>query len=136
MYWFMQAFKNYANFSGRARRREYNWFQLTTCSVLCVLVLAFLFGLLSTLSVEGLTGPVIFVTLLGFLLMGFSLLIAVPSWAVLVRRLHDIGLSGWWSLLVFVPGCGVLFLVVVGLVDGMAGPNKFGENPKRKSAAD
>jgi len=133
MYWFMHALKNYAHFSGRARRREYNWFQLVTSSILSVLVLAFLFSLLSTIGVRGtITGNVLFVALLGLLVMGFALLIAVPSWSVLVRRLHDIGLSGWLSLLVFVPGCGFLFLVVVGLINGAAGPNKFGDDPKSK----
>ena len=129
MYWFMQALKNYSNFSGRACRSEYNWFQTISGIVVFGLMTAFLYYLLTSItatSLGALTGGF----LLGLSLVGFALVAAVPGWAVLVRRLHDIGLNGWWSLLVFVPYCGFLFLVVVGCIDSTRGANRYGPNPK------
>ncbi|MDP4805084.1 MAG: DUF805 domain-containing protein, partial [Candidatus Nanopelagicales bacterium] len=54
----------------------------------------------------------------------------VPALAVLVRRLHDTGKSGWWALIGFVPLVGGIVLLVFTVLDSDAGGNKFGESPK------
>lgn len=54
----------------------------------------------------------------------------VPALAVLVRRLHDTGKTGWWALIGFVPLLGGIVLLVITVLDSGAGENKFGESPK------
>ncbi|MCD9150348.1 DUF805 domain-containing protein [Psychrobacter sanguinis] len=60
----------------------------------------------------------------------YSLGLAIPIWAVTVRRLHDIGLSGWWSLLSFIPYLGTVVLLIMCCMDSKPGSNKYGNNPK------
>ena len=118
MHWFLDPIqKQYADFSGRATRQEYWMFALWT-------VLFYLF--------VGVVG-------LGFAFTGFSMLISivigvtvfaliVPSLAIQVRRLHDIGWSGWWILLSFLPYVGGLTLVVLFCLKSQDGTNKYGVN--------
>jgi uncharacterized membrane protein YhaH (DUF805 family) len=54
----------------------------------------------------------------------------IPSLAVAVRRLHDIGQSGWTMLVAFIPFLGAITLLIMFLVDGETGDNKYGPNPK------
>lgn len=54
----------------------------------------------------------------------------VPAFAVLVRRLHDTGKSGWWALIGFIPLAGAIVLLVFTVLDSDAGENKYGESPK------
>jgi uncharacterized membrane protein YhaH (DUF805 family) len=58
----------------------------------------------------------------------------LPTLAVSVRRLQDIGLSGWWYLIVLVP-LGGLVLTVLAIIDSQDGTNRFGPNPKDLAAA-
>ena len=55
----------------------------------------------------------------------------VPALAVLVRRLHDTGKSGWWVLIGLVPFAGGIVLLVFTLQDSVAGANAYGESPKQ-----
>jgi uncharacterized membrane protein YhaH (DUF805 family) len=54
----------------------------------------------------------------------------IPSIALGVRRLHDIGYSGWWLLIGFVPFVGGILLLVFALMDSQPGTNRYGPNPK------
>jgi uncharacterized membrane protein YhaH (DUF805 family) len=97
----------YALFSGRASRSEYWWF--------------YLFTVLATDAAVLLGGPV------GGLA---SLFFFLPSLALFVRRLHDVGRSGWWFLLVFtIIGVPVLLYWLV--KDSNKGKNAYGEGPAR-----
>jgi len=53
----------------------------------------------------------------------------IPSIAVLMRRLHDTNRSGWWFLLAFVPLLNLVLLVFM-FLDGTAGDNDYGRDPK------
>jgi uncharacterized membrane protein YhaH (DUF805 family) len=125
MNYYLEVLRKYADFSGRARRSEY-WF-FTLFNVLITIVLALL-GLnlvrLLGLNANGALG-------LAYLYLLVTLL---PTLAVSVRRLHDIGLSGWWYLIVFVP-FGGLVLTVLAIIDSQAGTNRFGPNPKDLATA-
>jgi len=135
MNWFIHSMKNYANFAGRARRREYCWFQVVSMGVIFILFIAALLSILPALGPRGSISGSIALSLLWFALCGiFTLAIAVPSWAVLVRRLHDIGASGWFSLLAFVPCVGGIFLIAISFIDGNAGRNQYGPDPKDRSS--
>jgi putative ABC transporter len=123
MNWYLHVLKNYATFSGRARRKEYWMFFLI--SALISIVLTLLDILLGTYSMEYEAG----------LFSGlYSLLILIPSIAVVVRRLHDTDRSGWWILISLIPLIGVIVLFVFICLDSQPGTNRFGANPKEAAS--
>lgn len=95
MEWFIKCLKNYANFNGRARRKEY-WMFTLFYTLLCLPVYAIT---MFATSQEMLTLALI----ANLLMMVIALGLLLPALAVQVRRLHDINKSGWWILLGFVP---------------------------------
>jgi uncharacterized membrane protein YhaH (DUF805 family) len=108
------CFKQYANFNGRARRSEYWFFTLLTC---CVSLLSSLL----TYTVSETLGSIVSLA---------SLALVVPGIAVAVRRLHDIGKSGWYYLFCLIPLVGAIILLVWYCKDSMPGDNMYGPNPK------
>ncbi|GIR22424.1 MAG: hypothetical protein CM15mP36_16310 [Flavobacteriales bacterium] len=54
----------------------------------------------------------------------------IPSLAVLVRRLHDVGKSGWFYFIFLIPLIGVLWLLVLYCTEGQKQDNKWGPDPK------
>ncbi len=60
----------------------------------------------------------------------YLLVVLIPGLAVLVRRLHDIGKSGWWFLIVLIPFIGNIWLLVLLAKDSTDGSNEYGPNPK------
>ena len=119
MHWYLDVLKNkYAQFSGRARRKEYWMFFLI--NFLICMALAAVDALTGTLDDESGTG------LLGAL---YLLAVVLPTIALNVRRLHDTNRSGWW-LLVALSGIGIFVLLVFMCMDGTAGDNQYGASPK------
>ncbi len=130
---------NYANFSGRARRREYWMFQLINTVIMIVLYVPVAAVLLPSLLAsqrtgEGLPGISPLVGLFLLLYVVYSLAVVVPSLAVTVRRLHDAGYSGWLILIAFVPFVGSIALLVLTILESKPGSNKWGPNPKGLNA--
>lgn len=119
MKWYLRVLKQYAVFEGRARRREYWWFALVNFLVILVLSAPVEFA-------EGTPLESVGVILTMLYLFG----VFVPGFAVSVRRLHDIGRSGWWLLVSLIPLLGSLVLLVFFLLDSEPGENKYGPNPK------
>jgi len=119
MEWYLKVLRNYAVFNGRARRREYWFFVLF--NVVISIVLSILDGITGTLSEEHGLG----------LLSGlYMLAVLLPSLAVGVRRLHDIGRSGWLLLIGIVPIVGTIALLILACLDSQPGDNEYGPNPK------
>jgi uncharacterized membrane protein YhaH (DUF805 family) len=109
------GFSNYFNFSGRAARSAYWYFVL------------FLF-------IMGLVTAVLDLILFGTETIGplngiFGLATIVPHFAVLVRRLHDIGRSGWWVLLSLIPIIGWIVLIYWACQPSMPQQNEYGPAP-------
>ena len=129
MEWYLKVMRdNYANFNGRARRKEY-WMYTLILTVLLIALMAIMFSALSLSDETRIeTGPSGYLTVLLF----FVFLVAhfIPSLALTVRRLHDTGKSGWWYLIVFVPYLGNFVIFIFTLIDGDEGENKYGPNPK------
>ena len=119
MNWYLTAVTKFADFEGRARRKEYWFFMLFYFVFLALAVV--LDKALGTLSTE----PEI-----GLFSCIFGLAMFVPSIAVTVRRLHDTDRSGWWYLIGFIPIVGPIWLMVLMVFDGQAGENRFGPDPK------
>jgi uncharacterized membrane protein YhaH (DUF805 family) len=92
---YLEVWKKYAVFSGRASRTEFWMF--------------ILFNLIVTIAIAMVEGLVSSAGMIGLL---YGLAVLIPSLAVGARRLHDIGRSGWWQLLVFIPLIGALVLIV------------------------
>ena len=63
----------------------------------------------------------------------YILAILVPALAVAVRRLHDVGKSGWMLLVALIPIAGAIWLLVLMFTDSMPGVNQFGPNPKEET---
>lgn len=118
MNWYLQVWKKFAQFSGRARRSEYWYF--TLFNILASIALGILDAIFGTFSADAGMG------VLGGL---YTLAVIIPSLAVSVRRLHDTGRSGWWLLIALIPLVGLVLLVFMAQ-DSSPGPNKFGPNPK------
>ena len=72
-------------------------------------------------------GGLIHFTLLGSI---YSLAVLVPTLGVGVRRLHDMGKSGWWYLIALVPIVGAIYLIYLWCQDSQAEANEWGANPK------
>lgn len=108
---------NYANFSGRARRSEYWYF------VLFNYILYFACLILGSMSES-----MLLIFSIIYLLACLAMLI--PSFAVCVRRLHDIGKSGWNLLWGFLPVIGWILLIIWYCKDSQPGKNNWGDNPK------
>jgi uncharacterized membrane protein YhaH (DUF805 family) len=109
------GFDNYIIFSARAALSEYWYWQL-----LMVLV-AIAAGLID-LAIFGDSSPINTNTIAGLALF-------LPTWAVTIRRLHDLDRSGWWSLLMLVPLIGWFWLLFWFCTRGTVGSNRFGPDP-------
>ena len=125
---FAEAIKSfwtkYAIFKGRSRRSEYWWIQLflvLTNLAVAAIDLALMDGDVERFIANGGGGIVGLV---------WILVTIVPALAVLVRRLHDTGKSGWWALIGFVPLVGAIVLLVLTVLDSDRGENKHGASPK------
>jgi len=125
MNWYLKVLKQYADFSGRARRKEYWMFTLFNVIIIIALFFAnFIMGRLfyPIPSFIGMILTIIFYC--------YPLAILIPSLAVCVRRLHDIGKSGWYYLIGLIPFVGEIILFVWFCQDSQAGQNQWGANPK------
>lgn len=117
MHKMMIPLKRYTQFSGRASRSEFWWFQLF---IVIVSIPLYVLGFIA-----GYTGSQTLALASTGLSAVMWLALIVPLIAVTVRRLHDTDRSGWWYLLMLVPFAGLVVLVFM-LLPGTAGDNRFG----------
>ena len=119
--WWLQGWRNFANFEGRACRREFWYFVLFNGIVGCVAALLDL----GFRTIDFDSGVGLFQTINAAAAL-------VPSSAVTARRLHDTNRSGWFQLLVFVPLVGGIVLLIWLAAAGDAHDNGYGPDPKRQ----
>lgn len=115
MNWYLAVLKNYAGFEGRARRKEYWMFILFNS----------LFLLLAGL-VDEVLGSKIISTV-------YALAVFVPSLAVSIRRLHDIGKEWYWIFITLIPIVGPIWMLILDATEGVRGDNEFGPDPKTEA---
>lgn len=114
------CFQQYVGFSGRASRSEYWFFYLIfVVAAIGMLVLT----VVSAFVLDALAG------LMGMLTMVTYLAFFLPTLSVTVRRLHDLGKSGWMFLVVFIPIVGGILLLVWFVSDGQPHDNAYGAVP-------
>lgn len=110
MNWYLEVLKKYAQFSGRARRSEFWYFHL--------------FSLIISLVLVGIGFAIKF----PFLSNIYSLVVLLPSLAVGVRRMHDVGKSGWFLLI-------PIYSLILACTDGEPVSNKYGSDPKGRGGS-
>lgn len=122
-------FANYVNFKGRSRRRDYWLAMLGLAIVEVILYVILMASIVSAAASETQEpGPMFMVSMI--LLLVFTLAIIVPSLAIVIRRLHDIGKSGVWFFISFIPVIGSIMIFIFMLMDSQPGTNQWGPNPK------
>lgn len=111
--WFVKCLKNYANFSGRARRKEFWFFTLVQFILLVIAQI-----------IDAIIGT-------DFVLYALVVLaLLIPSLTVSIRRLHDISKSGWWYLIALIPLVGAILLIVWFATETKQENNQWGQPAK------
>lgn len=133
MEWMLLPLRRYAQFSGRARPKEY-WmyvlFLMLCMAGLTVIETGLGLGSSADWAYRNGWNMSAGATHQGGPLIGlFALGTFLPSLAVSVRRLHDSDRSGLWLLLAFLPLIGTVWLFVLMVIGGTRGPNRFGDDP-------
>ncbi|MCG8184287.1 DUF805 domain-containing protein [Tenacibaculum piscium] len=105
MNYYFKVLENYTTFNGRARRKEYWMF--TLYNVIISLIFGFICGFLGLPKLANL----------------YSLAVLLPSIAVGIRRMHDVGKSGWFLLI-------PIYNFILAVTEGEKGDNKYGIDPK------
>jgi uncharacterized membrane protein YhaH (DUF805 family) len=125
MNWYLKVLRQYVDFSGRARRKEFWMFALFNIIFGTVaVILDEVYG--TTFGIESMHGVFDLI---------YSLAVLLPGLAVGIRRLHDIGKSGWYCLFALIPIVGWIILLIWYCEDSQAGENRWGVNPKDESKA-
>ena len=118
MNYYFDVLRNYAVFSGRARRKEY-WF-FTLFNFIAMFILIF---------VDGAIGSAVTAEAGGLLTTIYMLGVLIPTIAVAVRRLHDTDRTGWWFLINLIPLIGPLVFLYFMASASDEGTNRFGPSP-------
>ena len=105
MNYYLKVLQNYATFNGRARRSEYWYFLLF--NLIISIVLGFMGGMMGITALSNL----------------YTLVVLIPSIAVGVRRMHDVGKSGWFILI-------PIYNLILACTEGTKGDNEYGTDPK------
>lgn len=126
MNWYLKALKQYADFSTRARRKEYWMYVLFNfLSMITALILSVVLGMYVARFLGWIFNFIYLAIVLGTL---------VPSLAVAVRRLHDTNRSGYWIFIGLVPIIGGIWLLVLLCTEGTSGENDYGPDPKQENS--
>jgi uncharacterized membrane protein YhaH (DUF805 family) len=116
---YFTVLKKFTEFSGRSRMSEFWNFTLINFIFMgLAMILDYAFGTFIS--------PIPF----GIIFTIYFLLILLPSIAVFVRRMHDVGKSGWFVLLSFIPVIGTVWLLALCITEGNSKKNEYGPNPK------
>lgn len=127
MKYYLKVLQNYFVFSGRARRSEYWYFTLfNLIFAIAAILIDNVLGI--TFTIDTVNGTQ--ATPYGYIYLIYILGVIIPGLAVAVRRLHDVGKSGWFFLIALIPLVGSIWLLVLFCTDSVVGVNKYGPNPK------
>jgi len=125
MEWYLKVMmENFSNFSGRARRKEFwMWYLFYVIVLIVAMILDGVLGTGFEIS-YGVTTPY------GWIYIIAALAHVIPGLAVSVRRLHDLGKSGWFMFISLIPIIGGIWLLVLMCTDGDSSENAYGPSPK------
>lgn len=118
MNWYLKAMNQYADFTGRARRKEYWMFVLFNT----------IFALIAIL-LDYKIGPIVDDDGFFSIYLLYFMAALIPSLAVSVRRLHDVGRTGWWMRIAFII-IGAIWLFILMVSERENHANQYGPDPK------
>ena len=135
MHYFIKCLKNYSNFEGRASRAELWYFLLYWCVIYFFIIIidgqiGYSFLNLEDLPYNEYLPIGKFYSNVGVLVFLYRPLTLVPSFAVIVRRLHDLNMSGKWAYSFIIPPLGIILLLFL-TKSGDKTKNQYG-NPALK----
>ena len=131
MEWMLMPLKRYAEFTGRSRRKEFwMWYLFVMIMYFVLMYLDATLGLGGSATGYAQGGSVGFNMTGGVLTILFMLAVLVPNIALAVRRMHDIGKSGWHVLIGIIPLFGWAYVLYCYVQPGQPGPNQYGPDPK------
>jgi len=113
MKWYLEVLKKYAVFEGRARRKEYWMFILL--NVIFLILASGIHGVFDGYYI---------------ILIIYIIAMIIPTISVIVRRMHDIGKSGFWIFIRLVPIIGGIWMLILLCTEGQTWKNQYGEDPK------
>lgn len=116
-------------FNGRIRRLQWWMGSLIVIGVVLAVVVV-VSTLIGVVYGDYRGAPPAMTMVFGTLLIACYIAMIWIQLALGVKRLHDRDMSGWWTLISFVPFGGFILLVILGFLDGTQGPNRFGSSPK------
>ena len=126
MKYYLNALKNYTVFTGRATRQDYWMFVLfNVIFAIAAMIIDRILG--TTFTFSSYNGPVSFPY--GYVYCLYALFAFLPGLAIAVRRLHDVGKSGWFILIALIPFIGWIWILVLFCTAGTPGENEYGPNP-------
>ena len=133
MYYFIKCIKNYSNFEGRASRAELWYFLLYWCVIYFFIIIidgqiGYSFLNLEDLPYNEYLPIGKFYSNVGILVFFYRPLTLVPSFAVIVRRLHDLNMSGKWAYSFIIPPLGIILLLFL-TKNGDKNKNQYGNAP-------
>ena len=133
MYYFIKCIKNYSNFEGRASRAELWYFLLYWCVIYFFIIIidgqiGFSFLNLEDLPYNEYLPIGKFYSNVGILVFLYRPLTLLPSFAVIVRRLHDLNMSGKWAYSFIIPPLGIILLLFL-TKSGDKNKNQYGNAP-------
>lgn len=128
---YKSMFKKYAQFRGRSRRSEYWYAGLANFIVVMLLYLLFIPAFVDVANYGDISNSsIVYMGIASMLITIYGAIILVPSMALAVRRLHDIGKSGWFLLIGLIPYIGSIIIFVFMVLDSQPAENEYGPNPK------
>jgi uncharacterized membrane protein YhaH (DUF805 family) len=119
MYWYLNVLKQYTDFKGRARRKEY-WMFLVFNTIFAI----------AALSIDNIVGTTFGSTPYGIIYLLYFLAVLIPGISVAIRRLHDIGKSGSMIFILLIPIAGIIWFLILMVTESQIGDNEFGRYPK------
>ena len=128
---YKSMFRKYAQFKGRSRRSEYWYATLANVILVFLMYIIMMPGFVSVANygtVSDLQATTM--AIVSIIMILYSFAIIIPSLAMGVRRLHDTGKSGWYTLLGLIPYIGSIILIVFMAQDSQRGANQYGPDPK------
>ena len=120
MKWYLKVLNKYSDFNGRASKSEFWIFNFYN---FIFIILSIILDNLFEITIDDLGfGPIYIL---------YILTLFTPNLAVNVRRLHDVGKSGWLILISLIPIVGTIWLIIQLITDGELGENEYGVNPEK-----
>lgn len=129
---YIDVWRKFSCHTGRSRRKEY-W-AWSVFNTLFIAVWAIIMAICIAISDINLDSKPewlgIVAVIMSLILCVFVIAAIIPGINLYIRRMHDMNASGWWVLCIFILYVSAIYALVIGIIDGTTGPNRYGPDPK------